>query len=125
VKDNIYAPATTTGEGILLYQVSSSQTTINHNKVFHNTDGIGLYTTSNIEVGWNHSYDNSPYDGVFADTDTAKNTIEHNLLTGNTEFDCDDISTGTYNAPALVANPWIQDLGYTENRPGLCKHASP
>jgi hypothetical protein len=36
---------------------------------------------------------------------------------GNAEFDCDDTSAG--------ANPWIQDLGYTENRPGLCKHASP
>jgi hypothetical protein len=124
VQGNVYSPATTTGEGILLYQVSSSGTTVHHNDVHDNTDGIGLYTTSNIEVGWNHSHDNAPYDGVFADSDTAHNTIEHNLLKGNAEFDCDDISAGSYNAPALVANPWIQDLGYTENRPGLCKHAS-
>jgi len=54
---------------------------------------------------------------VFADSDTSNNTIEHNMLFGNAGFDCDDISAG--------ANPWIQDLGYTENRPGLCKHASP
>jgi hypothetical protein len=113
-----------TGEGILLYQESSSEMTVNHNEVRNNTDGIGLYTTSNAEIGWNHSHDNVPYDGLFADSDTAHNTIEHNLLKHNGEFDCDDISAGPYNAPALVANPWTQDLGYTENRPGLCKHAS-
>ena len=124
VHDNIYSPATVTGEGILIFQESSSQTTVNHNDVYNNSDGIGLYTTSNIEVGWNRSHDNAPYDGVFADTDTKNNTIEHNLLKGNGEFDCDDMSVGMYNAPALVANPWTQDLGYTENRAGLCKHAT-
>jgi hypothetical protein len=124
VQDNVYSPATTTGEGILLYQVSSSETTVQHNDVHDNTDGIGLYTTSNVEVGWNHSHDNAPYDGLFANSDSTHNTIEYNLLKGNAEFDCDDISAGPYNAPALVANPWVQDLGYTENRPGLCKHAS-
>jgi hypothetical protein len=118
VKDNIYMPTTFfSDDGILLYQDLSSQTTIHHNDVYHNNDGIGLYTTSNIEVGWNRSHDNAPYDGVFADSDTSNNTIEHNMMFGNAEFDCDDTSAG--------ANPWIQDLGYTENRPGLCKHASP
>ena len=97
---------------------------VQHNDVYRNSDGIGLYTTSNIEVGWNSSHENDPYDGLFADSDTSNNTIEHNKLTHNTEFDCDDVSNGPYNAPAFVANPWIQDLGYTENRPGLCKHAS-
>jgi hypothetical protein len=125
VKDNLYTLSAYADEGILLFQDWQSMTTINHNNVYDNNDGIGLYTTSNIEVGWNRSHDNTPYDGVFADSDTANNTIEHNLLFGNDGFDCDDVSTGTYNAPALVANPWIQDLGYTEDRPGLCKHASP
>jgi hypothetical protein len=125
VKDNVYSPATTTGEGILLYQDSSPQTTVHHNDVYDNSDGIGLYTTSNTDVAHNDSHDNVAYDGLFADTDTANNTIEYNRLTGNAGFDCDDISVGAYNAPALVANPWVQDLGYTENRPGLCKHASP
>lgn len=125
VKDNIYSPATVTGEEILTFEVSSSQTTVHHSDVYNNSDGIGLYTTSNIEVGHNRSHDNAPYDGLFADTDTATNTIEYNDLFSNAEFDCDDASTGPYNAPALVANPWIQDLGYTENKPGLCKHANP
>jgi hypothetical protein len=117
VRDNIYTPATVSDVGILLYQDSSLQTTIQHNDVYRNNEGIGLYTTKNTEVGWNRSHDNAPYDGVFADSDTSNNTIEHNMMFGNAEFDCDDIS--------LAANPWIQDLGYTENRPGLCKHASP
>lgn len=125
VTGNVYSPATTTGEGILLYQESSSQTTVHHNDVYGNSDGIGLYTTTNTDVAHNDSHDNVPYDGLFADTDTANNTIEYNRLTNNAEFDCNDVSTGPYNAPALVANPWIQDLGYTEDRPGLCKHASP
>jgi hypothetical protein len=125
VKDNLYTGSPDADEGILLYQDSQSMTTINHNDVYNNNDGIGLYTTTNVEVGWNRSHDNTPYDGIFADTDTANNTIEHNLLFGNLGFDCYDASAGTYNAPALVANPWIQDLGYTENRTGLCKHATP
>ena len=124
VAHNIYSPATTTGEGILVFEVSSPQVTLHHNDVYDNTDGIGLYTTENSEIGWNYSHDNVAYDGLFADSDAVNNLIEHNKLTGNREFDCDDISTGPYNAPALVANPWVQDLGYTENRPGLCKHAS-
>jgi hypothetical protein len=124
VHDNIYSPGTVTGEGILTFDVHSSQVRVHHNDVYRNSDGIGLYTTTNIEVGWNRSHDNAPYDGLFADTDTANNVIEHNLLKNNTGFDCDDVSAGTYNPPALVANPWIQDLGYTENRAGLCKHAT-
>jgi hypothetical protein len=123
VKDNIYSPATTTGEGILLFEDSSPQTTIDHNDVYDNSDGIGLYTTSNVEVGWNDSHDNVPYDGLFADSDTANNTIEYNRLFDNAEFDCDDISIGPETAG--TANFWINDLGYTEDRPGLCKHASP
>jgi hypothetical protein len=60
---------------------------------------------------------------LFADSDTANNTIEHNKLTTNAELDCDDVSAGP--GTAGTANFWIQDLGYTENRPGLCKHATP
>ncbi len=51
VHDNIYSPATTTGEGILTFQVSSPQVQVHHNDVYRYSDGIGLYTTSNIEVG--------------------------------------------------------------------------
>jgi hypothetical protein len=125
VKDNIYLPLAFTAEEILIFQVSSSQITVHHNDVFHNGDGIALIDSQNIEVGWNRSHDQVLYDGLFADTDSMNNRIEYNKLTDNPEFDCDDVSAGPYNAPAMVANPWIQDLGHTENRPGLCKHATP
>jgi nitrous oxidase accessory protein NosD len=123
VKDNVYSLSDAADEAILVFEDASPQTTINHNDVYDNNDGIGLYTTSNVEVGWNDSHGNAPYDGLFADTDTANNTIEHNRLYDNAEFDCDDISLGPRTAG--TANFWSQDLGYTENRPGLCKHATP
>ena len=123
VKNNIYSLADAGDEAILLFQDASPQTTINHNDVYDNNDGIGLYTTSNIEVGWNDSHDNTPYDGLFANSDTAGNTIEYNRLYDNAEFDCDDISVGP--GTAGTANFWTNDLGGTEDRPGLCKHAAP
>jgi parallel beta helix pectate lyase-like protein len=125
VKDNIYSLSDAADEAILLFEESSSQTSVDHNDVYHNSDGIGLYTTTNTDIAHNNSHDNAPYDGLFADTASGNNTIEYNHLFGNAEFDCDDISGGPYNAPAFVANPWVMDLGSTENRPGLCKHASP
>ena len=130
VQGNSYLLPTFTSVGILTFELTSTetprpQTTIHHNDVHNNDDGIDLFTTSNIEVGWNRSHDNTPYDGLFADSDTSNNTIEHNLLKQNAEFDCDDISNNPLNPPTFTANFWIQDLGYTENRPGLCKHASP
>jgi hypothetical protein len=122
VTNNIYSPSAFADEAILLFEDSSPQTTIDHNDVYDNNDGIGLYTTSNIEVGWNDSHDNAPYDGLFADSDTAGNTIEYNRMYDNAEFDCNDVPVGP--GTAGTANFWIQDLGYTESRPGLCKHAS-
>ncbi len=125
VKDNIYSGSDAADEAILLYQDSQSQTSIDHNDVYHNNDGIGLYTTSNTDVAHNNSHDNAPYDGLFADTDTANNTIGYNRMYGNAGLDCDDISNGQYNPPAFVANPWVNDQGNTEDKPGLCKHATP
>jgi hypothetical protein len=42
-------------------------------------------------------------------------------MKGNTP-DCFDDTTGT--ATAGTANFWINDFGFTENRPGLCKHSN-
>jgi hypothetical protein len=123
VKDNIYTGSDAADEAILLYQVASPNLTVHHNDVYDNNDGIGLYTTSNADVEHNRSHDNTPYDGLFANADTSGNTIAYNQLKNNAEFDCDDISAG--GGTAGTANLWIQDLGYTENRAGLCKHATP
>ena len=51
VHDNIYTPATTTGEGDPALRGVVAADAVDHNDVYHNSDGIGLYTTSNIEVG--------------------------------------------------------------------------
>jgi hypothetical protein len=53
------------------------------------------------------------------------NVIAYNTSFENGRVDCADNSTGPYNAPALVGNRWVKDLGRTENRAGLCKQAGP
>jgi nitrous oxidase accessory protein NosD len=125
VTGNVYTPQTFTSVGILLYRDSSASTQVTHNDVFANDEGIGLYTTMNTTVSYNNAHSNLSGDGLFADSDTANNMISYNRFTNNTPFDCEDDSVGPNNPPANVANFWVKDLGYTENKPGLCKHASP
>jgi parallel beta-helix repeat protein len=125
VTGNVYTPQTYTSIGILLYRDSSPSTQVTHNDVFANDEGIGLYTTVNTTISHNNAHNNLSGDGLFADSDTANNMISYNRLTNNTPFDCEDDSVGPNNPPANVANFWVKDLGYTENKPGLCKHASP
>jgi hypothetical protein len=123
VHDNVYSLSPFFGEGILLFETATSQATIHHNKVYENADGIGLYDTQNIEVGWNYSHHNLFYEGLYADPDTRENVIEHNKLVYNADVDCYDDTAGPYAGASW--NHWLQDLGYTENKPGLCKHATP
>lgn len=114
---NSYAPATVTSESILLFQEASG-TTIHHNYVFLNDDGIGLFTTQGVDVSHNRSRQNK-FDGIFADSDAMNNTISYNRAEQNQAYDCQDDSVGT--GTAGTANFWIKDLGDTESRPGLCK----
>ncbi len=95
---------------------------IAHNDVYKNDEGIGLFTVTNEQISHNSSHDNYD-DGIFADTDTSNNVIDHNAAFRNGTFDCQDESVGTHNPPAMVANYWIQDFGFTENKPGLCRHS--
>lgn len=81
-------------------------------------DGV---TDTTVET--NRSQDNG-VDGIRAQSGAVENLIRSNHMLGNAEHDCHDDSAGPYNAPALVANQWINDFGRTENRPGLCKHAT-
>jgi nitrous oxidase accessory protein NosD len=57
--------------------------------------------------------------GILADSNSSGNRIERNQSSGNTAFDCRDDSTGS--GTAGTANFWIQDMGDTQNRPGICK----
>jgi len=117
VSQNNYALPTFSSEAILLFEENPG-TTVHHNDIFLNDDGIGLFTTNGIEVSHNASAQND-FDGVFADTDTSGNTLSYNRAKENRLFDCEDDSTGP--GTAGTANFWIKDLGDTQNRPGLCK----
>jgi nitrous oxidase accessory protein NosD len=114
---NNFSLPTFSSEAILLFQ-ENGRTTVHHNYVFLNDDGIGLFTTTDTGVSHNRSERND-FDGIFADTDTAGNTISYNRAQGNQLFDCEDDSTGP--GTAGTANFWINNLGDTANRPGLCK----
>jgi parallel beta-helix repeat protein len=125
VSRNVYTPAGTVATGVLL----SSQpgpTRVHHNDVFMNEDGIGIFTspTGGTEVSYNNVRNNLT-DGIVVFDQSIENLIGYNKAFENGRFDCRDNSTGTYNAPALVANRWVKDLGRTENKEGLCKQTGP
>jgi parallel beta-helix repeat protein len=134
VKDNAYIVPLNlpefTATGILLFETGSG-TVIEDNQLRRNQDGIGIYTTTNNRIGENSVLGGIPPflpslgtltfgDGIFADTDTANNLIIENFMRDNVKFDCEDVSAGPNNPPALVANPWVRDDGVTQNRMGLC-----
>jgi parallel beta-helix repeat protein len=83
---------------------------------------IGDGATNNT-LSTNRS-DGNGFDGIRAAATSANNVLKNNSMRGNAEHDCHDDSVGPYNPPALVANQWINDLGFTENKAGLCKHAT-
>ena len=58
-------------------------------------------------------------DGLSADMNSKNNQILDNHMSNNVGFDCRDDSVGT--GTAGTANTWNNDMGTTQNRPGLCK----
>jgi len=116
---NNYIPPTFVSEGILLYQ-AGADSLAHHNFSSQNDDGVGIFTTADMEISYNHVEKND-YDGIYAGFDTTDNLITHNLAKDNAEHDCHDDSAGA--GTAGTANFWIKNLGRTENRPGLCKGA--
>jgi len=124
VSQNIYAPPGVESTGILLF--SDPVTSVHHNDVFLNEDGIGLFVVNaTADVSYNNSRNNTNDGIVVFDNATRENLISHNKAFQNGVLDCHDESVGTHNGPAFVANEWLKDLGRTENRPGLCKNAGP
>jgi len=125
VSQNVYTPAGTVAVGILLSS-EPGPTRVHHNDVFMNEDGIGmqLSTAGVVEISYNNARNNLT-DGIVVFDQSIENLIAHNKAFENGRFDCRDNSTGPYNAPALVANKWVKDLGRTENKTGLCKQAGP
>ena len=117
ISRNNYALPTTVSEGILIFQASAA-TRVHHNYSFLNDDGVGIFTTEDMEVSYNRVEQNE-FDGIYAGADTSGNLITHNKARDNVEHDCHDDTPGV---PSL--NFWIKNLGRTENKPGLCKGAT-
>jgi hypothetical protein len=91
--------------------------------------GIRLGNNAQSNTVENNKSDSNGVDGIRALPGSGaggatSNIIRNNSMRSNGEHDCHDDSVGPYNAPAMVANQWISDLGLTENKIGLCKHAS-
>lgn len=84
---------------------------------------LGGPAGANTLIQKNKSHGNG-LDGIRAGSNTSNYLIDKNHMKFNAEHDCHDDSVGTFNPPALVANPWTDNHGDTENKSGLCKHAS-
>lgn len=123
VSGNNYALPGTDSVGILVFQESNSGTTVDHNRVSLNDDGIYLFGSAvGLEISHNSSTQND-FTGITLDSTTSANTVSYNKSSGNGLFDCEDDSFG--GGTAGTANFWIKDFGQTENRPGICKQTGP
>jgi hypothetical protein len=118
ITENIYLPGTTSGTGILLFQVTPRLVEVEQNELFENDNGIGLSDADGTEIRSNRSHDNVRR-GISANSQSSQNLIVRNRAFRNGEFDCFDSSTGS--GTAGTANTWRQNDGMTENRPGLCE----
>jgi hypothetical protein len=125
ISRNQFARVGSTDEasGVLLFE-TDAQVSTDHNDVFQN--GIGIAVDENaigLTIAHNNAHENIN-DGIAAFEDSSDNLISFNKAFNNTPFDCYDETTGPY-MPAGTANNWLKDMGLTQNRPGLCKKATP
>ncbi|MEA2573275.1 MAG: hypothetical protein QOH93_573, partial [Chloroflexia bacterium] len=141
ISNNVYSPQTFASAGVLLFdpgavEVSHNDLSTNDESIYvndtdgavvsHNTitgstfDGIGLVGATNCTISFNDS-SGSGFDGVYVDSDSSNNHIEHNRLSNNVEHDAHDDSAGP--GTSGTANFWEHDKCDSpnpENRPGLC-----
>jgi hypothetical protein len=124
IRNNFFARigSDDSASGVLLFE-TPAPVTVDHNDVVNNGVGIAIDEGSTgLTVDHNNATQNHN-DGIAAFTGSASNTISYNKATGNTPVDCYDETTGP--GTAGTANFWINDMGQTENRPGLCRKATP
>jgi hypothetical protein len=112
-----------TAAGVLLFE-TAAHVDVDHNDVVNNGVGIDIdegavgLTIDHNDV--TKSHDN----GLAAFEGSQKNTISYNKATDNIPVDCWDDTPGG-GTPPTSSNFWIKDMGLTENKPGLCKKATP
>jgi parallel beta-helix repeat protein len=109
-----------TVNGIILDTTTGAQ--VNHNTTDNGgagnsgDGGIALYNSTNNTVDHNES-DNNTGDGIFADPLSTGNEFDHNKLSGNSNFDAEDRSTGS--GTAGTGNTWSKNHGTTSSPAGL------
>jgi nitrous oxidase accessory protein NosD len=110
-----------TFNGVSLHE--TDQSVVNSNKAIgFQLNGVRIGDGSDNNTVATNRAENNVMGGLAATSNSTGNTIQQNHMDGNTP-DCYDDTTGTGSAG--TANFWISDFGFTENRPGLCKHATP
>jgi parallel beta-helix repeat protein len=106
----------------------AEQIVVRANDVENNRgSGILLLGADSNLLKANHVADNGTNsidttDGIRVDTTSMSNQILDNHMNNNLTHDCHDDSAGA--GTAGTANTWMNDLGSTQNRPGLCKPTS-
>lgn len=106
------------GNGIIL-DSRTSNATLQANHLFANTfNGIEVRSSSGNALLSNQSEDNL-HDGIAVDSTSGGNTLQENLADNNLQFDCSDDSAGPGSGGS--ANYWVNDLGDTANRVGICQ----
>jgi parallel beta-helix repeat protein len=104
-----------TFNGIGLFNVTDS--TVEHNRTDHNGfDGINLEMSSHNQVTHNNASFNGR-DGIALEADATDNTVRHNHMSHNTDFDAFDDSTGS--GTAGTANTWDHNHFQTSSPTGL------
>ena len=107
--------------GLSLHETTSS--IVKSNKaVGFGLSGIRIGESSDNNTVATNRAENNGEAGLAATVNSIGNTIKQNHMKGN-DPDCYDDTVGS--GTAGTGNFWINDFGYTENRPGLCKHATP
>jgi parallel beta-helix repeat protein len=110
-----------TFNGVSLHHTTNSAVKSNKAVGFQ-LNGIRIGDSSNTNTVATNRAENNVQAGLAVTEMSSGNTIQQNHMTGNTP-DCFDDTTGT--GTGMTANFWINDFGVTENRPELCKHATP
>jgi parallel beta-helix repeat protein len=109
-----------TFNGVSLHSTGTS--VVRKNKAIgFQLSGIRIADSSNNNTVSNNRAVKNKQAGLAATLSSSGNTIQGNHMKGNTP-DCYDDTTG--GGTAGTANSWINDFGFTQNRPGLCKHSN-
>ena len=123
IENNLYiSPLNSdSASGVLLFQ-TAEHVSVDHNDLDNNGIGIAI---ADLAIGLTIAHNdvsNSNDNGIAAYNGSGGNTISFNKAFDNVPVDCYDETTGP--GTAGTANFWIKDMGFTQNRPGLCKQAT-